>query len=67
MQERSEAKRRANTNPAAGFDEGRPGVIQPVFSTLADITLIVTELTGPQIYYPFEPCCFILSASVSPT
>ena len=44
MQERSQAERRAATSPAAGFDECRPGVIQPVFSILADMTLNCNKL-----------------------
>ena len=65
------AKRLATTSPAAAFDEGQPGVarsaaegraIYPVFSILADIKLIVTELIGPQIYFPNKN---FISASMS--
>ena len=61
MQKVSEAERRATTLPAAVFDVDRPWmyaklswnaevrVIQPVFSILADIAPIATELIGRQI------------------
>ena len=44
MQERSQAERRATASPAAGFDECRPGVMQPVFSILADTKLNCNKL-----------------------